>query len=117
MKNVLLFAAVGEIATGLALLIMPGLVVRSLLGAELAGVALPLARVLGIALVALGVACWPGATAIFGMLAYGALVALYLGCLGFGGEFDGVLLWPVVVLHVILTALLARTLAGRKEAS
>ena len=60
MKNVLLLAAVGEIATGLALLIVPSLVGRLLLGAELAGVAVVVARVAGIALLALGVGCWPG---------------------------------------------------------
>ena len=60
MKKVLLLAAVSEAATGLALLIVPSLVGRLLLGQELAGVAIPVARVLGIALIALGVACWPG---------------------------------------------------------
>ena len=54
------FAAVGEAATGLALLIVPSLVGQLLLGAELTGVAMPVARVAGIALIALGVACWPG---------------------------------------------------------
>ena len=78
MKNVLMLAAVLEIATGLALLIVPSLVGRLLLGAELTGVAIPVARVLGIALIALGVACWPG-TPLCGMLTYSAAVTLYLG--------------------------------------
>ena len=60
MTKVLVLAAVGEVATGLALLIVPSLVGRLLFGEELTGVALPVARVTGIALVALGVACWPG---------------------------------------------------------
>jgi hypothetical protein len=42
------------------------------------------------------------------MLTYGGLVTLYLAYLGVAGGFNGVLLWPVVVIHVILTALLAR---------
>ena len=115
MKKVLLLAAVSEAATGLALLIVPSLVGRLLLGEELTGVALPVARVLGIALIALGVACWPGRTALCGMLAYSAAVTLYLACVGFAGRFGGILLWPAVVLHVILTALLTRASTGDKE--
>jgi hypothetical protein len=108
MKKALTIAAVAEVATGAALLVVPSLVGRLLLGAELTGVAIPVARVLGIALLALGVCCWPGSTALCGMLTYGALVTLYLAYLGVFGEWVGPLLWPVVLLHGILTVLLAR---------
>jgi hypothetical protein len=107
MKSALAFAAIGEVLTGLALLIAPSLVGQVLLGEQLAGVAIPVARVAGIALVALGIACWPGPPLV-GMLVYSALVTLYLAYLGFAGGLTGVLLWPVVVLHAILTALLTR---------
>ena len=107
MKKLLLLAAVSEGATGLAMLIVPSLVGRLLLGQELAGVALPVARVLGIALIALGIACWPGRTALCGMLTYSALATLYLLYLGVRGEWVGPLLWPAVVLHAVLTFLLA----------
>jgi hypothetical protein len=60
MKGVLVFAAVSEAATGLALLIVPSLFGRLLLGEELTGIAISVARVAGIALIALGIACWPG---------------------------------------------------------
>ena len=46
MKKLLTFAAVVEEATGLALLVAPSLVRRLLLGEELTGVAIPVARVL-----------------------------------------------------------------------
>ena len=108
MKKVLTVAAVVEVATGMALLIVPSLVGRLLFGAEFTGVANPAARVTGIALLALGVGCWPGSTALCGMLTYGALVTLYLAYLGVIGEWVGPLLWPAVVLHGILTVLLAR---------
>ena len=107
MNKLILFAAVSEAATGLALLIVPSLVGRLLLGQELAGVAIPVARVLGIALIALGIACWPGRMALCGMLTYSALATLYLGYLGIRGEWVGPLLWPAVVLHAVLTFLLA----------
>ena len=44
MKRVLVLAAVGEAATGVALLIAPSLVGWLLFGEELVGVALPVAR-------------------------------------------------------------------------
>jgi len=109
MKKVLTVAAVLEVATGVALLILPSLVGRLLFGEELTGVVIAVARVLGIALLALGVGCWPGSTAPCGMLTYSALVTLYLLYIAIRGEWVGPLLWPVVALHGILTALLART--------
>jgi len=108
MKNVLTVAAVVEAATGLALIIVPSLIGRLLFGAEFTGVANPAARVTGIALLALGVGCWPGSTAFCGMLTYSALATLYLLYLGIRGEWVGPLLWPAVVIHALLTALLAR---------
>jgi len=107
MPKVLVAAAVGEVATGAALLIVPTLVGQLLLGAELTGVALPVARVAGIALIALGIACWPGPPLI-GMLIYSALVTLYLGYLGLAEGLTGILLWPAVTLHALLAALLTR---------
>ena len=107
MKKVLVIAAVAEVATGLALLIVPSLVGQLLLGAELAGLAVTVARVAGIALIALGVACWPG-TPLIGMVTYSAAVTLYLAYAGFVGDASGVLLWPAVVLHGVLTVLLIR---------
>jgi hypothetical protein len=81
--------------------------VQLLLGEQLTGVAIPVARVAGIALIGLGIACWPGPPLV-GMLTYGALVTVFLAYLGFAGGLTGVLLWPAVVLHLILTALLTR---------
>lgn len=116
MNQVLTFAAVAEAATGLALLVVPGLVVRLLLGAELTGVSIPVARVAGIALIALGIACSPG-TGLLGILTYSALVTAYLAYVGIRGEWVGPLLWPAVAVHAVLTGLLARTwLAERRTA-
>jgi len=105
-KSLLVFAAVSEAATGVALLIVPSLVGQLLFGTELIGIAMTVARLTGIALIALGVACWPGPPLV-GMLIYSAAVTLYLTYIGFAGSLTGILLWPAVVLHVILTALLA----------
>lgn len=107
MKKALIFAAVAEATTGLALLVVPSLVGQLLLGQELAGVTIPVARVTGIALVGLGIACWPGPP-LAGMLIYSVAVTLYLAYVGFAGGFVGVLLWPAVALHGALSILLAR---------
>jgi hypothetical protein len=81
---------------------------------ELSGIAMTVARVTGIALIALGVGCWPG-TPLVGMLTYSAAVTLYLAYVGVAGGMTGALLWPVVVLHAILTALLTQASMSGNE--
>ena len=78
-----------------------------LLGVQLSRPAIPAARVAGIALIGLAIACLPG-RALLGMLAYSTLVTLYLGDFGLFSGFAGVLLWPAVAVHAGLTLLLAR---------
>jgi hypothetical protein len=114
MKRLLIAAAMSEAATGAALLVVPSLVGQLLFGAELTGVTIPVARVTGIALIGLGVACWPGPPLV-GMLIYSATVTLYLAYIGFAGGLTGILLWPAVVLHVILTALLTWASTTHRE--
>ena len=105
MKHVLTVAAIGEVLTGVALLFAPSFVASLLLGGPLADVALPVARVAGLALIGLGIACWPGPSSV-GMLVYSAAVARYLAWLGFTGAATGPFLWPAVIVHLILTGLL-----------
>ena len=107
MNRILVLAAVSEVATGVALLLAPSLVGQVLFGADLTGIAMVVARVTGIALIAFGLACWPGPPRV-GMLTYNAAITLYLAYVGFAGGLTGILLWPAVVLHAILTALLLR---------
>jgi hypothetical protein len=114
MKKLLIVIALGEAAAGLALLTVPSLVVALLFGQEPTGVAVALARVTGIALLSLGIACWPGLLLV-GLLTYNAAIAVYLACLGFAGGLTGVLLWPVVVLHAILAALLTWVIARMRR--
>jgi hypothetical protein len=106
MGKVLVAAAVAEIATGVALVVVPSLVGWLLLGEALSGVAVLVAHVAGIALIALGAACWPGPPRT-GMLFYSTAVALYLAYVGLAGVSAGPLLWPAVILHVALSLLLA----------
>jgi len=115
MKKLLAFAAVGEAATGLVLLVYPPIVVWLLFGAEISGAGMVISRIAGISLIALGLACWPASElsgsptrALRGMLCYSLLATLYLAYLGIRREWVGSLLWPAVAVHAILTFLLAR---------
>lgn len=110
--------AVEIAATGLILLIGPGLFGRLIFGAELSGLDQALGRLAGIALLSFALTSWPWPSAqsvTRAMLAYNLLATLYLGYLGVVGELVGVLLWPAVALHLLFTGLLAaeRTTAGR----
>jgi hypothetical protein len=112
-RKILAFACVVEVGTGLALMIDPALVVRALLGAMISPIGTLLGRCFGIALLSLGVACWPGrlhvasgSPAVRAMLIYNALIALYLAYLGTIAHLGGALLWPAVVLHGVVAGLL-----------
>jgi hypothetical protein len=109
LTKVLAVSSVLEIGTGLALMIDPALVVRLLAGNRETVEEMSLARFPGIALFALGIACWPSEqrskcdTAAFrGMLTYNTLVALFLAYLFTVDRIGGVLLWPGVILHAIV---------------
>jgi hypothetical protein len=104
-KAVLTFAAIGETVTGLAFVVAPALVVQVLLGKDRTGIAVPIARVAGIALVGLGIALWPSPP-LLGMLTYSTAVALYLAYVGISGV-SSPFLWPVVALHAVLSVLLS----------
>jgi hypothetical protein len=97
-----------EAAAGFGLVAAPGLVVRLLLSAAISGAAIPLGRVAGVALLALGLACWLArgqATSglAIAMLLYNCGVVIVLGMAGVSG-MTGVLLWPAIVLHVAMAA-------------
>ena len=113
MKRFLILTAVIEAATGLALLAVPAIVVRLLLGSEISGASIPLGRVAGAALLALGVACWlaRGDTQsratrglVVAMLMYNLVATAVLAFAGIGLGLHGVVLWPAVVLHAAMGA-------------
>ena len=104
MNKVLATAAVAETATGFLLLMSPPMAVRVPLGAEISGAGIVMSRIAAIALIGLGVSCWPGNSAfqpLNGMLVYSTLVMTYLIYIGVRGEMAGLLLWPAVVAHAL----------------
>ena len=113
--KVLVFAAIVEVGTGLALVIDPALVIALLVGESKSTEGMQLGRLAGVALIALGFACWPSrgaesaAPAFRGMLFYNVMVALYLAYLGTLGHLSGLLLWPGVALHFVVALWLVWT--------
>lgn len=108
-KIVLAGAAAAEAGAGLLLLVSPSLVVSLLFDAEISGISVVMSRLAGMALVGLGVACWPGSAAfqqIYGMMTYSTLAMLYLARIGIRGVPVGPLLWAGVAIHAVLIALL-----------
>jgi len=112
-KTVVKSSSAIEMLTGVALILTPDLVATILLGVGLNGSGVAIARLTGIALLCLAIACWPTddvtAHAIRALFIYNLLAAVYLAYLRIGGGFVGaVLLWPVCVIHFLFALLLGR---------
>jgi len=103
-------SAIVEILTGLALLVVPSLVIRLLLGEGLGLTGVAVARVLGVGLLALGVAAWETPPQMIrlaprvGICIYNVGTAVLLMILGVFDGLNGALLWPTAVLHGLLGA-------------
>jgi hypothetical protein len=111
MNRLLKLTAIIEAATGLGLIAVPAIVVRLLLGAEISGASIPLGRVAGVALLALGVACWLASYdeqscaargLVSAMVLYNIGAALILALADIGLGFVGIALWPAVILHAAM---------------
>ena len=112
MNKVLTVTAALEAATGLGILAQPSLVSSLILGSSLDSVAaLVVARVAGVALLALGATCWlarhdEGARAVRGLV--GAMALYNVGVLALFvhaalvWEASAIALWPVVVGHAVM---------------
>ena len=111
MNRLLKLTAIIEAATGLGLVAVPALIVRLLLGGEISGASIPLGRITGVALLALGVACWVASYDVRNRAARGLVsamslynlgVALILGAAGLQSRPAGIALWPAVILHAVM---------------
>ena len=110
-KALLVLTAVVEVATGVALLLLPSEVTSFLVGFPLdTPTGLLAGRVAGVALLALGIACWQtrslesaagSAALVAPMLLYNITIVALLVHARVEGYY-GVGLWPAVVLHAVL---------------
>src|SRR6266581_4077009 len=128
-RQLLTFAAAFESLTGLALILAPKATAVFILGAEpnvVGKMGKMLGRVCGVALVALGIACWGARTdsesaARSGMLKaitfYNAGVGLLLVLFAAIGKTGGIVLWSAGVLHLALAAAFAISFRRPKDIS
>jgi len=126
MKQLLVATAVLEFGTGLVLVLLPSTAALLLLGQHLdVAVGVTVARVAGVALLALGAACWfarlDGQTRASRGLA-GAMLLYNVGIIGVFGHaavvlgLSGVGFWPVMVVHTSLTAWCLKCMLGSGSA-
>jgi hypothetical protein len=124
-KALLTAVAVAELPAGVGLLVAPSAVVELLLGQALSlGASLVVARVAGIALVALGLACWLERSAnggrrphglLVGLLVYNAAVPVLLIHGYMTLATGGLAWWPVVGVHLAFAVWLVLCLRLRKR--
>lgn len=103
--------AVIEAATGLALMLAPGMVLGLLIGANVdtAG-GLVVARVAGIAMLSIAIACWtmrddPGDSSrglLYALMFYNSAVALLLIHAAVSFHLSAIGLWPAVGVHAAM---------------
>jgi len=112
-RHFLTIAALTECLAGLALIVTPHVGATLLLGAELGAVGSMFGRIAGVALLALGIACWgaradPGGAAQRGTLraitTYNTGAGLLLIAFGATGTAYGVAVWIAGILHLALAA-------------
>jgi hypothetical protein len=110
LRKLLVAAVVAEAASGLALVVLPGAAAWLVFGAASDGPGRAMARLAGVALVALAIACRPtdgGRWPQRGILAYNAFAAILLISIGSAGLTVGWLLWPAAIAHAVMTVALA----------
>lgn len=109
-RYLLVLTAGGELATGLALLAIPAIPLRLLMGIEHASSeAMLMSRVAGAALLGIASGCWLGRNdqwglaqrgIIAGVVIYSAAAACLLAHAGLFLDLVGIALWPAVAVHV-----------------
>lgn len=108
-----MLSAAIEAGTGIALIAVPDLVARLLLGTELSISGVVVARVAGFGLLSLAIACWPYAdgasiASVRGLFVYNLLAAIYFAYVGGARIFFTYLLWAACALHGLLALLMVR---------
>jgi hypothetical protein len=113
MKSILTFTSIIESGTGLVLIIHPLLLTKFLFASTLdTPVTLTFARLAGVTILALAVACWfarnegqhPAARGLVSaMLLYNTGVTLVLIYAALGLSLLGIGLWPIVLIHLAMS--------------
>jgi hypothetical protein len=112
MKKLLITTALIELTTGLLLIPFPSVMATILFGSPIdSPVALIIARVAGVALISMGIACWLARDEKQGKAVKGLVTAMTVYNIGvisvllYAGlilRLSGIGLWPVVVVHLAM---------------
>lgn len=111
-SRIVIAAAWLEIVVGTIFVVLPDIPCILLFDAKPEAMGRPLARWVGISLLALGIACLPlkrmepRRSAELGLFVFDAGLALVLACYGSIASVHGFLLWPIVILHAVIAAML-----------
>jgi len=86
-----------------------------LFGVTPEGIGVLFARFVGIALIGLGIACLPSNLAgtrrgVRGLLVFNIGATIFFAWVAVATTFRGVILWPVVILHAVISIALALSL-------
>jgi len=112
LKKLLKFTSVLETLLGAFLIIDPSLVLKLLFNMDSTASIIALSRLTGIVYFCFGIVCFPPneisgnynkSPVVRAMFLYNILAAIYLGYLKFVSGYDGRLLFPAVILHVLIT--------------
>jgi hypothetical protein len=111
-KTLLMVSALAELGVGVSFLFAPSWTAELLLGAGLSSPASVLVgRVVGAALLSIGLSCWfeqnrnrtsPSVGLVVGLAAYNATVAALLTDAAVVDGMNGIGIWPATVLHMVL---------------
>ncbi|MEI9973236.1 MAG: hypothetical protein WDO73_15030 [Ignavibacteriota bacterium] len=102
-----------EILVGISFLVAIGGQSNALFGVAPEGVAVLFGRLAGVALIGLGLVCLPSKVtgaepgAGRGLFIFNLVAAIFFVWVAVGTAFHGFMLWPVVMLHAVLTIALA----------
>ena len=120
-RTVVLIAAWIEIIVGASFLFVLNAQSQLIFGTRPEGSGAPFAQLAGIALISLGIACLPSSltgtrqVAARSLLIYNIAATIFFAWVALATTFSGVVLWPVVMLHAILTIVLALSLREQRS--
>jgi len=119
-NRLLTSSAIIEIGAGLLIILFPSYMLSLVFGLPSNSLAVMLGQITGVALVALGMACWsargdPGGPARLGAVRsitlYNGGAGLFLIVFALSGRAFGIVLWLFALIHLVHALLFAFTLA------
>jgi len=123
-KSVVTGSAWLEIAVGVTVIVAPNFLCVLLFATRPEGAGMPIARLAGIALLALGISCLPSVqtgprrNSVLGLVVYNVGAAILFAWVGVATALHGFLLWPAAILHAgIAAALLPQFLTRSSRAA